>query len=59
MEDNKLPTLDELNGATKTELPTLDQLNGDKKKYTQSIREWWKRNWNKTLGFRSPFYWKD
>ena len=65
MED-KLPTLDELNSDITSEetLPTLDDLNGvAKKKYSNAITieigKWYFRINGKSIGIRSPFYWKD
>lgn len=61
MED-KLPTLEELNGETTTDkLPTLDELNGvAKKKYIHArFIEWWRSNSGKPIGIRNPFYFTD
>lgn len=65
MEEDNLPTLEDLNGAILEELPTLDDLNGvAKKKYARTITIelgfWFIKINGKGFGirhpFRSPFY---
>lgn len=60
-QDEKLPTLEELNGEVHTEekLPTLDELNGVAKKKYVRFFEALRAIGNKRISIRSPIYFKD